>query len=121
MWVQLGGSLAAVLALFAIAWWLRLGGGEIASEAEAAAIAEALLSGFETERAVLASDRQSALVLGRDASLAVIKMHGARPAARRLRPPFAAEQLPEGLRVATGEARFGAVTVRGVDAIPSPR
>ena len=121
MWVQLGGSLAAVLALVAIAWRLKLGGGEIASEAEAAAIAETLLSGFESDQAVLGSDRQSALVLGKDGSLAVLKMHGARPAARRLAPPFAAEPMAEGIRVATGEARFGAVTVRGVDAIPSPR
>ena len=121
MWLQLGGSLAAVLALVAIAWWLKLGGGEIASGQEAAAIAEELLSGFEADRAALGSDRQSALVLGKDGSLAVIKIHGARPAARRLQPPFIAEPVPEGIRVATGEARFGAVTVRGVSAIPPPR
>jgi hypothetical protein len=121
MWVQLGGSLVAILALAGIAWALRLGGGTIGGETEAVAAADEVLSGFEGDRATVASDGRSALVLGRDGSLAVLKMHGARPAARRLQPPFAAETTGEGLRIATGDPRFGAVTVRGVDSIPSPR
>jgi hypothetical protein len=119
MWLLLGGSLAAVLTLAAIAWMLRLGGGAIESEATAMAAAADALSGFEAVCASVASDGQAALVLGRDGSLALLKMHGAQIAARRLHPPLASEATPEGLRIATGEARFGAVTIRGVDAIPS--
>jgi hypothetical protein len=115
------GSLAAILVLAGAAWALRLGGGAIAGEAMAMAEAEAMLSGFDAERAVVGSDGQAALVLGTDGSAALLKVHGTQVAARRLYPPLASEATPEGLRIATGEARFGAVTIRGVDAIPSAR
>lgn len=109
------GSLAAILLLALAARLLRLGGGRIADEAQAMAEAEAILPGFEAERAAVASDGQAALVHGRDGSVAVLKMHGARVAGRRL-ARLDAEPLPEGLRVQTGDARFGAVLVRGVSA-----
>jgi hypothetical protein len=117
MLLQLGGSVVAVLALAGIAWALKLGGRKIADEAEAIATAEAMLSGFEAERAVVGSDGLAALVHGRDESLAVLKVHGARIAARRLALPVEAEATADGLRIATGEA-FGTVTVRGVDLLP---
>lgn len=117
----LGGSVVAVAVMVAFAWLLRLGGGVLAGEAEAMAAAEALLPGFDAERAVVGSDGRAALVPGADGSLAVLKMHGARIAGRLLRPPFDSEATADGLRVRTGDARFGAVTVRGVDAIPSRR
>lgn len=110
-----GGSLAAILLLALAARLLKLGGGRIAGEADAMTAAEAILSGFEAERAAIGSDGQAALVRGRDGSVAVLKMHGARVAARRL-AGLDAEPLPEGLRVRTGDARFGAVLVRGVSA-----
>lgn len=109
--------MVAVLALAGIARALKLGGKKIADEAEAIATAEAMLSGFEAECAVVGSDGLAALVHGRDGSLALLKVHGARIAARRLMLPVDAEATPEGLRIATGEA-FGTVTVRGVDLIP---
>jgi hypothetical protein len=111
----LGGSLVAILLLALAAKLLRLGGGRIADEAQAMAEAEAILSGFDAARATVASDGQAALVHGRDGSVAVLKVHGARVAARRL-ASLEAEPLPEGLRVKTGDARFGAVLVRGVTA-----
>jgi hypothetical protein len=119
--VIVGGSLLAVLILAGIAWALRLGGGRIADESEAKAAAEDALSGFEAVTAEVASDGQAALVLGRDGSLALLKMHGTQVAARQLRPPFDTEATPEGLRIATGEARFGRVTIRGVSSIPVAR
>lgn len=110
-----GGSLAAILLLALAARLLRLGGGRIAGEADAMTAAEEILSGFEAVRAAVGSDGQAALVRGRDGSVAVLKMHGARIAARRL-PSLDADPLPEGLRVRTGDARFGTVLVRGVTA-----
>jgi hypothetical protein len=118
MWVVLGGSLVAVAVMTAIAWALKLGGGRIASEAEAIAAAEQMLSGFEGARVAIGSDGQAALVRGTDGSVAVLKMHGAQIAARRVRPPVEAEPGAEGLCIATGERRFGAVLVRGVAALP---
>ena len=115
--VILGASLAAILALALAARLLRLGGGGIHSEAEAMAAAEDYLSGFEAARAVLGEDGRAAIVHGRDGSVALLKLHGARVAARRLHAPIKAAQEPEGLRIATGEARFGTVLVRGVSAL----
>ena len=114
--IQIGGSIVAILVLAAIACGLRLGGGTIAGEAQAMADAEAILSGFEAERAVVASDQLAALVHGRDGSVALLKIHGARVAGRRLNPPLDARPSPEGLVVASGERRFGNVLLRGVTA-----
>lgn len=117
----LGGSVVAVAVMVAFAWALRLGGGAIAGEAEAMAAAEDLLPGFDAEQAVVGSDGRAALVSGADGSLAVLKMHGARIAGRLLHPPFDSEATAGGLRIRTGDARFGAVTIPGVQSIPSRR
>jgi hypothetical protein len=113
--ILLGGSLVAVLLLALVAKLLRLGGGSIADVGEAKATAEALLSGFEAERAVVGHDGQAALVHGRDGSVALLKMHGSRIAARRL-ATLRSEATPDGLRVETGERRFGNVLLKGIDA-----
>jgi hypothetical protein len=115
--IQLGGSVAAILVLAAIAWGLKLGGGTIADEAQAMADAEAILSGFDAERAVLASDHKAAIVHGRDGSVALLKIHGSQVAGRRLRPPLDTRTSPDGVIVASGEKRFGSVLLRGVASV----
>lgn len=115
--VQLGGSVVAILVLAAIAWGLKLGGGTIADEAQAIADAEAILSGFDAERAVVAVDQKAALVHGRDGSVALLKVHGSMVAGRRLNPPLDTRSGPEGLVVASGEKRFGSVLLRGVTSL----
>ncbi|MES2986552.1 MAG: hypothetical protein V4808_01475 [Pseudomonadota bacterium] len=115
--IVLGGSLVAILTLALVARMLRLGGGGIGSEAEAMETAEHILSGFEATKAVLGADKRAAIVHGRDGSVAVLKMHGARIAGRRLDAPVQTVASDEGLRIATGEARFGTVLVRGVGAL----
>jgi hypothetical protein len=115
--VQIGGSIAAILVLAAIAWGLKLGGGTIAGEAQAMADAEAILSGFDAERAVVAADRKAAIVHGRDGSVALLKIHGSMVAGRRLNPPLDIRPGPEGLIVASGEKRFGSVLLRGIEAL----
>lgn len=117
-WTLLAGSLAAVLALAAIAWLLRLGGGAIDGPEAAREQAEALLSGFEAGEAVVASDGRAALVRGHDGSVALLKLHGAHVAARRLQPPVSAVHAAEGLAVDSGERRFGRVVLKGVSALP---
>lgn len=118
MLLLLGGSLVAVLLLALAARLLKLGGGTIADEAAAKAAAEQLLSGFDADYATLGSDGQAALVHGSDGSVALLKMHGAQIAARHLRPPLVTQTLPEGLRIDSGERRFGAVLLKGVTGAP---
>lgn len=76
-WTLLAGSLAGVLGLAAVAKLLGLGGGELASEKDAMAIAEAELPGFVAVSAELAEDRQSAVVRGSDGSDLHLRRHGA--------------------------------------------
>jgi hypothetical protein len=76
-WTLLAGSLAGVLGLALIAKLLGLGGAELTSEEEAMAIAEAERPGFVALSAVLADDRQSAVVRGRDGAEVRVRQHGA--------------------------------------------
>jgi hypothetical protein len=76
-WALLAGSLGGVLVLALVAWALGLGGGELADEAEAMRIAEAELPGFIAASAMLAADRQSAVVTGADGSQVKLRKHGA--------------------------------------------
>lgn len=116
-WLQLGGSLVAILVLAGIAWALRLGhDARIASPEEAAAAAEAALAGFATADAVVGADGGGALAVGEDGRLAAIKRHGARAAVREVRWS-AVRPTPGGVVIETGERRFGAVMLTGVDAI----
>ncbi|MET0247452.1 MAG: hypothetical protein ABW182_11935 [Sphingomonas sp.] len=111
---MLAGSVGAIFMLAGAAWALRLGGARIADADEALRTAEDIVSGFEAERAIVASDGQAAIVHGRDGSIVVLKVHGAHIAGRRLARPVEAVPVPDGLRIATGERRFGTVTLRGV-------
>ena len=76
-WALLAGSLAGVLGLALVAKWLGLGGAELASEAEAMTTAEAERPGFVAASAVLAEDRQSAVVTGADGQVLRLRRHGA--------------------------------------------
>ena len=112
LWLQLGGSLVAILVLAGLAALLKLGRTLPITDPDVAAReAEAMLSGFEAAEAIIAGDGNAALVHGRDGSVAVLKRHGAHLAARRVRAE-AVHETPEGWRVETGEALFGAVLVR---------
>ena len=110
-----GGSLASILFMTLVAWALGLGrGSAIASMDEARETAEGMISGFDAGEALLGSDGKAALVHGKAGDVALLKMHGARVAARHLRLPLASEATPEGLRIDSGDRRFGAVLLRGV-------
>ncbi|WP_375402789.1 hypothetical protein [uncultured Sphingomonas sp.] len=121
-WVQLGGLVAAILMLAAVAWWLRLRrGGRIASPEEAADAADHALPGFRTAGAVVGADGLAALAVDTGAvRLAVCKRHGARIAVREV-GWGAVRSTPSGIVVETGERRFGRVAVAGVDALDMRR
>ncbi|MFS2108258.1 hypothetical protein ACCC88_01105 [Sphingomonas sp. Sphisp140] len=109
------GSLGAILVMTLAAWALGLGrGAAIASAEEARETAEGLISGFDAGEALLGSDGRAALVHGKAGDVALLKMHGARVAVRHLRLPLTSQTTPDGLRVDSGDRRFGAVLLRGV-------
>lgn len=112
-WVQLGGSLAAILTLAGVARWLKLGESRIVDEATARRFAEDALAGFVAGPALVAPNGDAALVAGGGA-VALLKRHGANVAVRRLIPPLQLREAIEGVTVETGERMFGAVTLHGV-------
>lgn len=112
-WTQLAGSLLAILALAGVARMLRLGEARIGDEARAREMAEGMLAGFESRAAIVGTDGNAALVLG-NGTIAILKRHGAKVAARRLLPPLQLFTAVEGVEVATGERLFGRVLLFGV-------
>jgi hypothetical protein len=112
-WVQLGGSVAAVLVLVLISWLLKLGESRIADEATAKRMAEEALSGFVARDALVGTNGAAALVLGND-GVALLKRHGAKVAARRLARPLWRQPSPEGVTIESGERMFGPVLLYGV-------
>lgn len=112
-WTQIGGSLLAILMLAGVARMLRLGDARIGDAARAREMAEDMLAGFEARAAIVGTDGNAALVLG-NGTIAVLKRHGAKVAARRLLPPLQLFTAVEGVEVATGERLFGRVLLFGV-------
>lgn len=120
-WWVLAGSLAAVLALAGVAWALRLGRDRrIEAPEEAAEAVEAALAGFRAANAVVGSDGAAALVVDAGKRVAVCKRHGARLAVREVAWRDI-RATAGGLLVDSGERRFGAVTVAGVNALDVKR
>jgi hypothetical protein len=112
-WITLAYSLAGVLGLALVARWLRLGESRITGAAMARETAEQMLAGFIAHDALVGTDGGAALVAG-NGTIAVLKRHGAKIAARRLIAPLRLTQAVEGVRVETGERLFGSVLLFGV-------
>jgi hypothetical protein len=112
-WLELSGSVTAVLVLAVLAWALKLGQSKIVDAPTACRLAEEMLAGFVARRAIVSQDGSAALVAG-NGTIAVLKRHGARVAARRLIPPLRIREAVEGVTIDTGERMFGPVTLLGV-------
>jgi hypothetical protein len=112
-WTLIAGSIAAVLALAAIARRARLGAVDIADPETAMALAEANLVGFHARHALVGGNGEGALVAG-NGTLALLKRNGARVAVRRMVPPLALAPAVEGVAVDSGEAAFGRIALFGV-------
>ncbi|HEX7655563.1 MAG: hypothetical protein ACTHKR_12630 [Sphingomonas sp.] len=119
-WLQLAGSIAAILILAGVAWALKLGRGGheavIEDPEAAAAAAEQALSGFEPFGALVGDDRATAIVAGHGGRVAVVKRHGARLAVREVRWGQV-RATHDGMLVETGDRRFGKVTVVGINVL----
>ena len=110
--IQTAGSLAAILALTGLAWWMKLGGAPaLDSEAEVRRAAGEVEDGFDP----VAADFDGKAAIARDAQgrIMVIKRHGNRFAGRVLGPQARAGVWQDpghsALKVDSGERRFGTV------------
>jgi len=119
-WLQLAGSLAAIVILAGLAWLLKLGRagaeGSIDDPESAARSAEEALAGFRAIGALVGDDHAAALVAGAHGRVAVVKRHGARLAVREVRWSQV-RATHDGMLIETGDRRFGAITVTGIDVL----
>lgn len=112
--IQSAVSLAAILTLAGLAWWLKLGGTPALDSDEAVHRAAAdTEDGFDPVAIACDSRGQSALARDTIGRIMVIKRHGNRFAGRVLGPQAQAHirRSPgiTGVQVDCGEARFGTV------------
>lgn len=115
--VQTAGSLAAILALAALARWMGLGGApRLDGEDAVRRAAHEVEDGFAP--VAFACDAEGASALARDAEgrIMVIRRHGNRFAGRIVGPRATALAQGGGLVVDVGEARFGTVRLTLPDA-----
>jgi hypothetical protein len=105
-------SLAMVLALYALARALRLGGDERIEDAgHAARLAQAALPGFIAEDITLDRARIGALVRDREGRVLLIRRHGARFVGTELTSHAGIRLDRHCLTLETGDRRFGALTI----------
>jgi hypothetical protein len=105
-------SLAAILALAWLARQLRLGGDpRIASEAQARALADEAVCGFDPE--TLSIDRAGIGAIARDrlGRVLLIRQHGSHFAARQLTSHDGVRLDGRFLTLSTDDARFGKITL----------
>lgn len=115
--LQFLGSLAAILLLSALVWWLKLGPERPLDSDEAVrAAAQEAMDGFEAVD--IARDRQNRAALACDAQgrVMVLRQHGTHFAARVLGLEASVTRTQDTLRVDTAERRFGHVSLQLDDA-----
>lgn len=122
LFLQTAGSLAAILALAGIAYWLKLGGAPLLLSQEAVRCAALeVYDGFETVESTCDAHGLAALARDADGRIVVIKRHGNRFAGRVLGCGARARVWNElgdtTLEVDPGEVRFGKVVLD----LPDPK
>lgn len=113
-WLELGGSLAAVLAIAVVARWLKLGESRLTDPERAREIAQQQLAGFVAGRVLVSEDGSAALVAGNNGTVAVLRRRGSKVTVRRLIAPIRVREAIEGITIDSGDRSFGAVTLTGV-------
>ncbi len=119
--LQTTGSLVAILALAALAWWLRLGGAPLLADDEVVRLAAGEVEdGFVPIAIARDADGRAALARDAQGRIVVVKCHGNRFAGRLLdqgaRARLWKDRGQTALEIDCGEARFGKVFL----AIPDP-
>lgn len=111
MLVQLIGSIIAVLAIASLVWYLGLGKAVLADDAQARRMVNDMLSGFDADDVILSKDNQAALIFGKDGSFAILKRHGAKFAARRLKLPAQIIHGDGFIEIDSGEFAYGKISI----------
>lgn len=110
--VQISVSLAAIFGLAWLAGRMGLGGDvRLRNEAEAKALAQAALCGFEPVDTVLDRAGIGALLRDGNGRIMLLRRHGVHFAARLLTSHQGARLDRNFLTISTGERAFGAVTL----------
>lgn len=107
--LQFLGSLAAILALAGLAWWLKLGPApRLADEDAARAAADEAVSGFIPTDIGLDREGRGALMRDAEGRVLLLRPHGVHFAARLLTPLASATIEGDALVIDTAEKRYGA-------------
>lgn len=115
--IQSAGSLAAILALAALARWLKLGGHPgLSDEAMLRRAADEVADGFEVADAAMSGDRGAALVRDPEGRIMLIRLHGSRHVGRVLTPLASARASGNTLEIDCREPRFGVTRLELEDA-----
>lgn len=110
--LKFGGSLAAISLLVLIAWWLGLGGrARIADEAEARALADDAVCGFEAVEIALDADGRGALLCDAQGRIMLLAPHGVKFAARLLDSGVTVERDGNRLVIAAAGQGFPKVSL----------
>lgn len=108
--IQFVGSLAAILALAGLAWWLKLGPeGHISNERQAREAAQEAVDGFAPEHMAIDREGRGALLSDAAGQVLLLRPHGTHFAARVLTPAAKVRLVDQYLEVDTSEKRFGSV------------
>lgn len=110
LFLQFGGSLAAILAIYGIARAMGLGGKpKLKDEQAVRQAADEVESGFEAGNIAIGRGGTAALTKDASGRIMVIKRHGNQFAGRILTSAAKAREEVDALLVDTGEARYGSV------------
>lgn len=111
--LQFLGSLAAILLLAGLAWWLKLGPERrLSSEEEARRAAAEAADGFAATDLALDAEGRAALLRDAGGRIMLLRPHGTHFAGRILTPAATARIESDTLVVDTSERRYGSVVLR---------
>ena len=108
--VQFAGSLIAILALYALARAMRLGGERVLENDESVkSVATEVEDGFEARRVAIARGGLAALASDDEGRIMLIKRHGNQFAGRILSGDARVSEEVDAIIVTCGDPRFGPV------------
>lgn len=115
--LQFTGSLAAILALAGLAWWLKLGPAPRLADVESAhAAADQAVSGFEPVAISLDHEGHGAIMRDAAGRILLLRPHGGHFAGRILTGQALARVEDRTLIIDTAERRYGAARLQVDDA-----
>lgn len=111
--LQFLGSLAAILLLAGLAWWLKLGPERsLSSDEDARRAAAEAVDSFEAVNLALDAEGRAALLRDTGGRIMLLRPHGTHFAGRILTPAATARIESDTLIVDTSERRFGRAALR---------